>query len=803
MQVNNPWNIIQITELKAVTDIADLKYKFKLLYILEGEVLLNFEQKQSKIPKYNIMTLNQLNEETIIHLKGTIIGISFDYFHYTDTKNIFYVNSFLTPNRHDQQIIKLLDRLLSLFLYKQKKETYYAVFEKYYQLLDLLTTNYSSVDLELHKKNKRLEDFKFFIDQNFTADLKLNELAAKLFISEQYLSKLFSDTYGVTFNRYIITKRLQKVCYDLINTKDTVSHIAYSAGFSNITSFNRLFKKYQHMTPKEYRKHYTVKKTVRESKQDGLAQLIQKNITTTMDLEINTIHKVDTEKIIGSYTTQHIINLGFASDLLNNQLVKQLEMIKHLNVFTYGRIWGILSDEIIEVENQTYDFSKVDEILNEILKNNLTPFLDLSIKSNLIFKTYTQTIQKNKYRYNINSLEHILNKTTAFLNHCIDKFGFDAVSKWKIEFWKPNPIVLKRSGTEELALLNTTKRTLNLTQDKDYFKFFATMKRTIQSILPELQVGGCGLSLDIEEKNVTLFLKKWLAEKTIPDFISISIYPIDELHEDLINNQPTLISTNEKYIYKQMIILKNTLENLAYSGNLFITEFNVTILNRDYINDTAFKGSFILKNILENHLLVDSIGYWQLSDLSSTAFDTKNLELFGGAGLFTKHGLPKIGLFAYEFLNKLGQNILLQEEGLLITKKNRHAIQLLAYYYTHLNSEYYLKNKENISLENSDLFFNFAKEERKKIEFLNLTPKTNYKIKQYSIGTKHGNILEELQHFSSLDELNNDELIYLKSRAQPRIKLFSQKTTLNGVLEFSYVQNPHDILFFEIIEISS
>lgn len=799
MQVSNPWNTIQISEIKAVTDIFKLKYKFKLLYILEGELLLNLDNKKIKIPKYNILTLNQLSEDMIVYLKGTIIGISFDYFDYPDTKQIFYINSFLTPSSNDQLIVELLDSLLQLFLQKNKKETYYAVFEKYYQLLSIFTLNYSSVALDLRPQDNRLENFKFFIDQNFTSDLKLNDLAGKLFISEQYLSKLFSETFGITFNRYLINKRLKKVCYDLVHTSDSINKIAYNAGFSNITSFNRLFKKYQKLTPKEYRKEQYLKNTKINDAEDTLNVVIKNNISTTKRT-LNETYQIDTSNAVDNYDTQHIINLGFASDLLNNQLVKQVEMIKHLDVFTYGRIWGILSDEIIEVEDTAYDFSRIDEILNVIIENNLVPFLDLSIKSNIIFKSYTQVVQKNKYRYNDNSIEHIVNKTKAFLNHCIDKFGFENVSKWKIEYWKPNKIVLQRSDTETLALLNTPKRTFDLTQDKDYFSFFSTMKHTIQSILPELKVGGCGFSLEIEEKNVERFFKNWLAENCTPDFISISIYPIDELHEDLIKNQPTLISANEQFIYKQVVALKKILERLKYKGKLFIAEFNVTILNRDYINDTAFKGSFILKNILESHQLVDSIGYWQLSDLSSSAFDTKNLELFGGAGLFTKNGIPKIGLFAYEFLNKLGAQILLQKKGLLVTKKNKHSLQLLTYYYTHLNSEYYLKNKENISLENSYLFFNFAKEKYNRIEFLNLPPKTTYKIKQYSIGIQHGNILEELQSFSTINDLKQDELKYLKNKAQPTIYIFSKKTNASGILELTYHYGPHDILFFEITE---
>lgn len=101
------------------------------------------------------------------------------------------------------------------------------------------------------------------------------------------------------------------------------------------------------------------------------------------------------------------------------------------------------------------------------------------------------------------------------------------------------------------------------------------------------------------------------------------------------------ISPDSNYMLHQMKQFKELLTDIGYEGRTYITEFNVTILSRDIINDTAFKGSYILKNVLAVVPYCDLIGYWQLTDLSVTTFDTANKEIFGGSGLISKAGSLK------------------------------------------------------------------------------------------------------------------------------------------------------------------
>ena len=58
---------------------------------------------------------------------------------------------------------------------------------------------------------------------------------------------------GMSPGLYIIERRLD-MALELLETTDyNISHIAIKCGFNDITNFNRIFKKYIKLTPREYK----------------------------------------------------------------------------------------------------------------------------------------------------------------------------------------------------------------------------------------------------------------------------------------------------------------------------------------------------------------------------------------------------------------------------------------------------------------------------------------------------------------------------------------------------------------------
>ncbi|MCP4216918.1 MAG: helix-turn-helix domain-containing protein [bacterium] len=88
-------------------------------------------------------------------------------------------------------------------------------------------------------------------------DLSLKELAEKLNVSVHFLSQLLNEKMGMGFfdlmNQYRV-EEVKKRLGDPAESETSILAIAYDAGFSSKSSFNRYFKKFTGMTPSQFKK---------------------------------------------------------------------------------------------------------------------------------------------------------------------------------------------------------------------------------------------------------------------------------------------------------------------------------------------------------------------------------------------------------------------------------------------------------------------------------------------------------------------------------------------------------------------
>lgn len=93
-----------------------------------------------------------------------------------------------------------------------------------------------------------------YINQNYSKDLNVEDVAKKFLLSSSYFSYLFKSITSKTFTEYLVGLRISKALELLKNTNDKVVDICYSVGFNNINHFNRMFKQNIGMSPLAYRK---------------------------------------------------------------------------------------------------------------------------------------------------------------------------------------------------------------------------------------------------------------------------------------------------------------------------------------------------------------------------------------------------------------------------------------------------------------------------------------------------------------------------------------------------------------------
>jgi two-component system response regulator YesN len=95
---------------------------------------------------------------------------------------------------------------------------------------------------------------KKYITENINKDLSRDMIAEFIYLSPDYLSRIFKKETGVTLNDYLIEERCKYAKDLLIQSDLPVSEIAASAGYTNFSHFSKMFKRVTGVNPLEFRK---------------------------------------------------------------------------------------------------------------------------------------------------------------------------------------------------------------------------------------------------------------------------------------------------------------------------------------------------------------------------------------------------------------------------------------------------------------------------------------------------------------------------------------------------------------------
>ncbi|TNJ45342.1 AraC family transcriptional regulator [Tamlana fucoidanivorans] len=91
-----------------------------------------------------------------------------------------------------------------------------------------------------------------YIFDNLHHDISLSEIASKVHMSKSTFCKYFKKRTKKTFTEYVNKLRIAHASKLLSESDLTVSQICFESGFNSLSYFNRQFKKYKTINPKEY-----------------------------------------------------------------------------------------------------------------------------------------------------------------------------------------------------------------------------------------------------------------------------------------------------------------------------------------------------------------------------------------------------------------------------------------------------------------------------------------------------------------------------------------------------------------------
>ncbi len=271
------YNILQPNEHIAERVIFD----YELLYIKEGKAIITLEDRRYTGGKGDVFifrprqrhAIRMVFDEQLVqphihfdltyHPDRAVVPISYRNMDAIKPEEMSYfrediLDQFIAPfpshfHPHapmyiEQMIFDIIHAFTNPGPYKEITLTHLFL-RLWEQVLNELT--YGLTDTRAHEDiSSRI---KFFIEQNLTRPLPLDEIARLTHFSRSYVSRVFLDSFGTSPLRYHTLLRVQKAKSMIQFTNMSMSEIATAVGFESLQDFSRVFKKTDGFSPSTYR----------------------------------------------------------------------------------------------------------------------------------------------------------------------------------------------------------------------------------------------------------------------------------------------------------------------------------------------------------------------------------------------------------------------------------------------------------------------------------------------------------------------------------------------------------------------
>lgn len=102
----------------------------------------------------------------------------------------------------------------------------------------------------------KVEKMAFFIAQNYTQKITVQNIAELVGLHPNYAMNLFQKSFGTTLINYLTQHRLSHAQRLLTTCDEAITEIALKSGFQSISRFNDVFSHSFNCSPRNYRKHH-------------------------------------------------------------------------------------------------------------------------------------------------------------------------------------------------------------------------------------------------------------------------------------------------------------------------------------------------------------------------------------------------------------------------------------------------------------------------------------------------------------------------------------------------------------------
>ena len=775
----------------------------ELFYVLEGTVgIITNDQvvvlKNEDIYLANAYDSHELQGQDAVILSVEInlekLGVSED-----DRESLtFDCNSSTDKDKTPYSKIKYLLASLINYNLKYQDNSRYANLSIIYSLFAELMNKFRVITNQSKnpvKKNvARLREIIKYMNDNFNKNISLKLLSDKFDLTVPYLSYFFEKYLGKKFQDYYDELRISKSIPTLLDGKYTLIEISNMFGFTDPRGYVRAFKKIHNTSPTDYRKNHNhpsrnndISFTQFETNK-YLDKLLKNNTQSyqspTKKHKNSLIQDYKADFDISSSTKKTFLNFFTVARAIDFLSIHHRELIENLLSeipFKYVKFHGIFDDGMHVVKKRgdkyTFSFIYIDMVLDYIVSLGIKPLIQLSYMPSCLAENH------NAYENGMvislpNDEDVYVSLIEEFTYHIIDRYGSKEVESWPFTFWNAP---------------DTSEYAYGFKDINRFFNLYKKIYECVKKVDYKIEFGSPSL-LPLADEMIKFdrhFLTLARDNGVYPDFLIVHYFSNDfNNYFNRINKEQ--FSTNPDTFSNFIDFIKSP--SFFNGKKIYLTDFNFTTSHRNLLSDTVFSSSYIVKNIVENLDRLDSFGHWYLSDLIDETQLPDNM-LHGGLGFYTVNGIKKPSFYAYKFLSKLGNEVLLKDKGIIVTKQSKNIIILL-YNYEHFSNLY--ASGDYFELSQHNRYVPFA--ENKNLVFNILVDNINYnsyEMKETSLGKNSGSIYDCCEECGITSIPDNDLTNQLKALSTPKFKV-SNGAIENNKLNISSVVEALEIKLIEI-----
>lgn len=659
------------------------------------------------------------------------------------------------------------------------------------QLIEYFLVDESQDTGDITSEDARMQMIVQYVNQNYEENISLSTLAEKMFTSSSTLSRFFKKQTGIYFNEYVNRIRLRAAIENLIYSDKNITKVAVDSGFSNISVFNRLFKDTYGMSPSDYRKAHTVSENERKAEEEAELDQIKEQ------LELNTGQRykrndlitaevqMDTEKAeFCEKKWTKTINVGSVNQLLMANIQYHVLYLAENVGFQYARLWNVFSSRLMITDGVhigNYNYDKIDIALDFLVKNHLIPFLDLGIRPDTAVKSQGHPIFFDEEGIVFQSREAWEEAVRSLISHFVRRYGKEEVNTWIFEICADN--------------VHSPETDCYRDNNYEYINAFEYLYRTVKSRLPQAMVGGPMSIMNKEPEFVRNFLLQCQKRGCGPDFVSFLLFPYSSAGNGKGNAYRRI--TYPEYEQEQVRMMRELVNETGSNCKICISEWNNSVSNRNYLNDSCFRGAYIAKKASEIGQYVDMVNPWMASDWVSNYYDTIGIAN-GGGGLLTKDTICKPVYFTMQFLESMGDYLIGCSDNCIVTKTEQNTYYVLCFNYKWYSAEY-LAKEEN--LEEPDRIDECFEDRRPVVFDLKLlnVPDGRYIVKKRTVSPKEGSLLSEWRKFHYDPSLTARDVKYVRQICFPRLSM-NRTEVKDGILQVTQVLDAHEVTLIHIYE---